>query len=340
MTYRAAGVDVAAGERAVELMKERARLTHGPEVIGGLGGFGGLFALDTGKYPEPVLVSGADGVGTKLKIAFLLDRHDTVGIDAVAMCVNDVLVQGALPLFFLDYLAVGRLIPERVAVIVGGVAEGCRQAGCALIGGETAEMPGFYREGEYDLAGFVVGVVSRSRLVDGSGLRPGDVLIGLASSGLHANGYSLVRKICFERAGWDVCTVLSALDRPLGEELLAPTRIYVRAVSPLLARGLVKGMAHITGGGLSGNIPRMLPQGCGAYLDPATWPEPPIFGLLREAGGVAEEEMRRTFNLGLGLVLGVGESQAGEALDLLRDSGQEAWVVGRVVTGEGVSYAF
>ncbi len=340
LTYRLAGVDIDAGDRAVELMKEKVRVTHGPEVLGGLGGFGGLFALDTEKYPDPVLVSGTDGVGTKLSIAFLLDRHDTVGIDAVAMCVNDVLVQGARPLFFLDYLAVGRLVPETVAAIVGGVAEGCRQAGCALIGGETAEMPGFYREGEYDLAGFAVGVVSRRRVLDGSRLAPGDVLIGLPSAGLHSNGYSLVRKICFERAGWDVRTYLPALGRPLGEELLTPTRIYVRAVWPLLERGLVKGMAHVTGGGLTGNIPRMLPPGCGAHLDPGAWRQPPVFDLLREAGGVAEEEMRRTFNLGLGMVLGVGRREAGEALELLRRGGEDARMVGRVVKGASVSYAF
>jgi len=339
LTYRSAGVDIDAGDRAVELMKEKVRVTHGPEVLEGLGGFGGLFALDTQTYPDPVLVSGTDGVGTKLRIAFLLDRHDTVGIDAVAMCVNDVLVQGARPLFFLDYLAVGSLVPEKVAAIVAGVAEGCRQAGCALIGGETAEMPGFYREGEYDLAGFTVGVVSRQGLLNGSGLLPGDVLIGLPSSGLHSNGYSLVRKICFERAGWDVHTELPALGRPLGEELLTPTRIYVRSVAPLLAKGLVKGMAHITGGGLTGNIPRMLPPGCGAYLEPGAWREPPVFGLLREAGGVAEEEMRRTFNLGIGMVLGTGEQQAGEALALLRRSGEDAGVIGRVVAGSGVRYA-
>lgn len=340
LTYRSAGVDIEAGDRAVELMKNKVRVTHGPEVLGGLGGFGGLFALDTVKYPDPVLVSGTDGVGTKLKIAFLMGRHDTVGIDAVAMCVNDVLVQGASPLFFLDYLAVGNLVPEVVADIVAGVAEGCRQADCALIGGETAEMPGFYREGEYDLAGFAVGVVSRSRLVDGLGLTPGDVLIGLPSSGLHSNGYSLVRLILFDRAGWDVDTYLPVLGRLLGEELLTPTRIYVRAVRPLLEKGLVKGMAHITGGGLTGNIPRMLPPGCGAYLDPAAWREPAVFGLLRETGDVDVEEMRRTFNLGVGMVLGIGESVADEAMTLLREAGEDAWVIGRVVAGQGVSYAF
>lgn len=338
LTYRAAGVDIDAGHAVVERIKPLVKRTFRPEVMGGLGGFGGLFDL-SGKYREPVLVSGTDGVGTKLKLAQELDRHDGIGIDLVAMCVNDVLVQGARPLFFLDYLAVGGLVPEKVAEVVAGVAEGCRQAGCALIGGETAEMPGFYREGEYDLAGFAVGVVSRGRLVDGLSLVPGDVLIGLPSSGLHSNGYSLVRKICFERAGWDVHTELPALG-PLGEELLTPTRIYVRVVWPLLEKGLVKGMAHITGGGLTGNIPRMLPPGCGAYLDPGAWREPPIFGLLREAGGVSREEMRRTFNLGLGMVLGTGEGQAEEALALLRQAGEDARLVGRVVAGSGVHYAF
>jgi len=339
LTYRDAGVDIAAGDRAVELMKEKVRATHGPEVLAPLGGFGGLFALDTEKYPDPVLVSGTDGVGTKLKIAFMMDRHDTVGIDVVAMCVNDVLAQGARPLFFLDYLAVGRLSPEVAAAIVGGVAEGCRRAGCALIGGETAEMPGFYAEGEYDLAGFAVGVASRSRLVDGRDLRPGDALVGLPSHGLHSNGYSLARKICFERSGWDIHTYLPALGRTLGEELLTPTRIYVPAVLPLLAGGLVRGMAHITGGGLTGNVPRMLPGGCGAWLDPGSWNEPPVFGVLREAGGVAEDEMRRTFNLGIGLVLGVAGEKVREVTDLLRANGEDARVIGRVVEGTGVSYA-
>jgi len=339
LTYRDAGVDIAAGDQAVELMKEKVRATHGPEVLAPLGGFGGLFALDTDQYPDPVLVSGADGVGTKLKIAFMLDRHDTVGIDAVAMCVNDVLTQGARPLFFLDYLAVGRLCPEVAATVVGGVAEGCRQAGCALIGGETAEMPGFYAPGEYDLAGFAVGVVSRKRLIDGRTLKPGDALIGLASSGLHSNGYSLARRICFERAGWDVHTHVPLLGRTLGEELLTPTRIYVRPLLPLLEAGLVRGMAHITGGGLTGNVPRMLPEGCGAWLDPQTWEEPRVFGLLREAGSVAEAEMRRTFNLGIGLVLGVARERAVEAVDLLGKGGEDARVIGRVEEGTGVRYA-
>ncbi|SHF32995.1 phosphoribosylformylglycinamidine cyclo-ligase [Desulfofundulus australicus DSM 11792] len=334
LTYAEAGVDIAAGNRAVELMKESVRSTFRPEVLAEIGGFGGLFALDTTRYRHPVLVSGADGVGTKLKIAMLMDRHDTIGIDAVAMCVNDILVQGAEPLFFLDYLAVGRLVPEKVAAIVSGVAEGCRQAGCALIGGETAEMPGFYAPGEYDLAGFAVGVVERERIIDGSSIRPGDRLIGLPSSGLHSNGYSLARRVLLEVAGYGVETYHEDLGRTVGEEMLEPTRIYVRTVLPLLEQFDIRGMAHITGGGLTENIPRILPRGTAAVVERRSWPVPPVFSLIQSIGRVAEEEMLRTFNMGLGLVMVVPEEQAGAVLEYLLQRGEKAYLVGEIAGGE------
>jgi phosphoribosylformylglycinamidine cyclo-ligase len=270
LTYAEAGVDIEAGNAAVRLIRGAVRSTYRPEVLADIGSFGGFFALDVRKYREPVLVSGTDGVGTKLRVAMLADCHNTIGIDAVAMCVNDILVQGAEPLFFLDYLAVGRLIPEKVAAIVDGVAEGCRQAGCALIGGETAEMPGFYGPGEYDLAGFAVGAVERSRIIDGRGIKPGDKLIGFPSSGLHSNGYSLARKVLLDRGGYSVDTYLEQLGRTVGEEMLEPTRIYVKTVLPLMERFQIKGLAHITGGGLTENIPRVLPAGTGIRIPPCT----------------------------------------------------------------------
>lgn len=339
-TYRDAGVDVSAGELAVELMKQHVRRTFRPEVLTDIGGFGGLFALQAGKYRQPVLVAGADGVGTKLKIAFALDLHDSVGIDCVAMSVNDVLVQGAEPLFFLDYLATSSLEPYQAADIVKGVAEGCAQAGCALLGGETAEMPGFYPNGEYDLAGFAVGVVERDKIIDGKGIVPGDAVIGLASSGLHSNGYSLVRRLLLEQAQLPLDRYIPEFGRVLGEELLVPTRIYVKTVLELLnGDEQVKGMAHITGGGLTGNIPRMLPEDAAVVLRPGSWPEPPVFRFIRETaqrlgGTIAEEEMRRTFNLGVGLVMVVPGESADSVVGRLRDLGQEAWIIGEVVGGE------
>lgn len=331
LTYASAGVDIEAGGRAVELMKESVRSTFRPGVMADLGGFGGLFALDHSRYREPVLVSGTDGVGTKLRVAMMVDRHDTIGIDAVAMCANDILVQGAEPLFFLDYLAVGKLVPEKVAAIVSGVAEGCKRAGCALIGGETAEMPGFYGEDEYDIAGFVVGIVEKSRLVDGSEIKAGDAVIGIPSSGLHSNGYSLARKTVFEVAGYGVDKYIGELGRTVGEELIEPTRIYVNAVLPLLSRFSIKGMAHITGGGLTENIPRILPAGTAAALDRKTWRPPPVFGLIQKIGSVDEEEMLRTFNMGIGLVLVAGAGDAGSILEDLRGRGEEAFVMGEIV---------
>lgn len=334
LTYADAGVDIAAGNRAVELIKDAVNSTFRREVLTGIGGFGGLFALDTARYREPVLVSGTDGVGTKLKIAMLMDRHDTIGIDAVAMCVNDILVQGAESLFFLDYLAVGKLVPERVAAIVSGVASGCRQAGCALIGGETAEMPGFYGPEEYDLAGFVVGVVERDRIIDGSTIRPGDRVIGLPSRGLHSNGYSLARRVLLEVAGYRVDTYQEDLGRTVGEEMLEPTRIYVRTVLPLLKLFEVRGLAHITGGGLTENIPRILPQGTAVVLERRAWPVPPVFSLIQCIGRVEDGEMLRTFNMGLGLVMVVPEAQTDALLAALAESGEKAYLVGEVVNGE------
>ncbi len=333
-----------AARRAVELIKPWAARTRRAEVLGGLGGFGGLFALGK-RYRDPVLVAGADGVGTKLKVAFALGRHDTVGIDCVAMNVNDVLTTGAEPLFFLDYLAVGLLDPEQVAAVVAGVARGCEEAGCALLGGETAEMPGFYAPGEYDLAGFAVGVVEREAILGPARVRPGDALLGLAASGLHANGFSLVRRL-LEEAGADLEREVPEVGRPLGEALLEPTRIYVRPVLEVLRRegGSVRALAHITGGGFPENVPRALPPGLSARLRVGSWPEPPVYGFLRRLadrlGGIGEEELRRTFNLGLGMVMVVASEAADRVADVLAGQGVPCWVVGEVVTGgEGVIFA-
>ncbi len=329
LTYAAAGVDIAAGNRAVELMKKSVASTFRPEVLTEIGGFGGLFGLDLAKYPHPVLVSGTDGVGTKLRIAMLLDRHNTIGIDAVAMCVNDILVQGAEPLFFLDYLAVGKLVPEKVASIVAGVAEGCHQAGCALIGGETAEMPGFYGLEEYDIAGFAVGIVNKEDIIDGRKIKVGDVVLGLPSSGLHSNGYSLARKVLLERAGLD----LTGKDREWGEEMLKPTRIYVKAIMPLLSKFQIKGLAHITGGGLTENVPRILPPGTAVCFERSAWPVPEIFALIAEKGQIEESEMLRTFNMGIGLVL-VADSEEAEAIqaDLVK-RGETVYRIGQIIAG-------
>ena len=330
ITYKDSGVDIDAGDRAVQLMKADVRRTFRPEVLTDLGSFAGLFALDVKKYQEPVLVSGTDGVGTKLKIAMLADKHDTIGIDAVAMCVNDILVCGAEPLFFLDYIAVGRLSPEKVAGIVRGVAEGCLRAGCSLIGGETAEMPGFYGEEEYDIAGFAVGVAEKSKIINGAGIAEGNVVLGLPSSGLHSNGFSLARKILLEDVGVNIAEFCPELGATYAETLLTPTRIYVKEILPLCREGLIKGMAHITGGGLTENIPRVLPQGVGVLLEEGSWPVPPIFGLLQRLGEVSREEMRRVFNMGIGMVLIAGADEAREILARL----QEARVIGKAVKGK------
>jgi len=324
LSYRDAGVDIDAGDALVEAIKPYAKRTMRAEVLAGIGGFGALCRIPR-KYRQPVLVSGTDGVGTKLKLAFALGRHGTVGIDLVAMSVNDVLVQGAEPLFFLDYYACGRLDNRIAAQVVKGIARGCELAGCALIGGETAEMPGMYPEGEYDLAGFCVGVVERKKIIDGRSIRPGDVLIGLASSGAHSNGYSLIRKIV-ERARPEAAML---------DALMAPTRIYVKPVLKLLAAGSIKGMAHITGGGLVGNVPRMLPAGTQAAIHAARWPRPPLFGWLQAQGGVAEDEMHRVFNCGIGMVLAVAPANVRKTLERLKRLGEVAYEIGSIEKGKG-----
>jgi phosphoribosylformylglycinamidine cyclo-ligase len=324
LSYRDAGVDIDAGDALVEAIKPYARRTMRPEVLAGIGGFGALCAIPK-KYRQPVLVSGTDGVGTKLKLAFALGRHDTVGVDLVAMSVNDVLVQGAEPLFFLDYFACGKLDNKVAAQVVKGIAHGCELAGCALIGGETAEMPGMYPEGEYDLAGFCVGVVERRKIVSGKSIRPGDVLLGLASSGAHSNGYSLIRKVV-ERARPDAAML---------DKLMQPTRIYVKPILELLENGLVKGMAHITGGGIVGNVPRMLPKGTRARIEVKSWPRPEVFRWLQEQGGVAEDEMHRVFNCGIGLVLAVSARNARKAIIQLSALGETVYRIGVVEKGAG-----
>lgn len=333
LTYRAAGVDIDAGEDAVRRIAPLARATARPEVLGGIGGFAAFVSLPP-RYREPVLVSSTDGVGTKLKVAFLADRHDTVGIDLVAMGVNDLLVHGAEPLYFLDYIGIARLDPGRVETIVKGVAEGCRQAGCALVGGETAELRDLYAAGEYDLAGFAVGVVERRRIVDGAAVRPGDVVLGLASSGLHANGYSLARRIVFGVMGLTVRDALPGVGRPVADELLEPTRIYAKAVQALLARVDVHAMAHITGGGLTGNLPRVLPEGCHARISRGAWRVPPVFETLQRAGQVADAEMFRVFNMGIGYVAVVPVAEADAAMSALSEAGETVFSLGEIVRGE------
>ena len=328
--YRQAGVDINAGYRAVELMKESVARTMIPGVVSGLGGFGGLFMPDLSGMKNPVLVSGTDGVGTKLKLAFQMDRHDTIGIDCVAMCVNDVLCCGAKPLFFLDYVAVGKNVPERVAAIVSGVAEGCVRAGCALIGGETAEMPGFYAEDEYDLAGFCVGIVDQEKIIDNSCIRAGDVLIALPSSGVHSNGFSLVRK-ALNTENRDLRAPVAALDgQGLGEALLAPTRIYVKPMLQLMAQVNVKGVSHITGGGFYENIPRSLPGGMGAFIERKALRTPPLFHLIAREGDIPTEEMFSTFNMGVGMSVIVAAPEADRALHLLQQAGEAAYIMGEV----------
>lgn len=335
--YKNAGVDIAAGNEAVERMKKHVKRTFRPEVMTDLGGFGALFGLNKDKYEEPVLVSGTDGVGTKLKIAFAMDKHDTIGIDAVAMCVNDIVVQGAEPLFFLDYLACDKVIPEKIEAIVSGIAEGCSESGCALIGGETAEMPGMYAEGEYDIAGFTVGVVDKSKIVNGSSITAGDTVIGLASSGVHSNGFSLVRKLLLEQSGYSLKDSLPELGgEVLGDVLLTPTKLYVKPVLSLLEQVKVKGMAHITGGGFIENIPRVLPDGVNVEVDYGTWPILPIFSLLQEKGNVSNRDMFTTFNMGIGLVIVVAKEQEEASLAALRAAGENPYVIGRVTEGDRI----
>lgn len=333
--YKQAGVDIAAGNEAVERMKSHVKKTFRPEVLTELGGFGALFGLNKDKYEEPVLVSGTDGVGTKLKIAFAMDQHDTIGIDAVAMCVNDVVVQGAEPLFFLDYLACDKIIPEKIEAIVKGIAEGCVQAGCALIGGETAEMPGMYAEGEYDIAGFTVGIVDKAKIIDGSTIQAGDAVIGLASSGVHSNGFSLVRKLLLEQQGYQLTDHVSELDGVLGEILLTPTKIYVKSIQALMEKVTVKGLSHITGGGFIENIPRMLPTNVNTRIGYGSWPIQSIFTLMQEKGKITHSDMFRTFNMGIGMVVIVAEEDAAETMATLEQAGEAVYRIGTVVPGSG-----
>ena len=334
-SYAAAGVDVTAGYEAVERIKPMVESTYIPGVMGTLGGFGGMFAPDLTGMKKPVLVSGTDGVGTKLKIAFLMDKHDTVGIDCVAMCVNDIVCGGAAPMFFLDYIACGKNHPERIADIVSGITEGCRQAECALVGGETAGMPGFYPEEEYDLAGFSVGLVDEEKIIDGKKLAQGDVLIGLASSGVHSNGFSLVRKI-FDVEHADLKTPREDLNgKSLGEALLAPTRIYVRALKALLAAGVdIHAVSHITGGGFYENVPRMMTDGLTAQIHLNSFPRLPIFDLIQKTGNIPERDMFNTFNMGIGMVLALPADQAQQALEILSAAGETAYQIGEVISGE------
>jgi len=335
--YKQAGVDIAAGNEAVERMKKHVKKTFRPEVLTGLGGFGGLFSLNKDKYEEPVLVSGTDGVGTKLKLAFAMDKHDTIGIDAVAMCVNDVIVTGAEPLFFLDYLACDKVVPEKIEAIVKGVADGCEQAGCALIGGETAEMPGMYSDGEYDIAGFTVGIVDRPKAIDGSTIQAGDAVIGLASSGIHSNGFSLVRRLLLEQQGYALTDKPEELEgRTLGDVLIEPTRIYVKQILKLLESVKIKGMAHITGGGFIENIPRVLPEGVNVDINRGSWPVLPIFGLMQRVGSITDRDMFTTFNMGVGMVLVVPAEQAEQALAIAKEQGEQAYRIGTVTEGSKI----
>lgn len=341
-SYRDAGVDIAEGARAVTAIRDAVRSTYRPEVLGDIGAFGGMFALDTAGMAEPVLVSGTDGVGTKLKLAQLLGRHDTVGIDLVAMCVNDILVSGAEPLFFLDYIALGHVDSAKVAAIVGGIAEGCRQAGCSLVGGEMAEHPGVMDPGDYDLSGFCVGLVDRAAIIDGASIAPGDVVLGLASSGVHSNGYSLVRKVLVE--GHEAELELPRVDlggATLAETLMTPTRIYVRPVLDALRHGArIKGMAHITGGGITENLDRTLPAGVDARIHRDAWPVPPVFGLLATATALPVDELYRTFNMGIGLAIVTGATDAPVVAAMLREAGERVFEIGEIVPGAGeVVYA-
>jgi phosphoribosylformylglycinamidine cyclo-ligase len=337
MDYESSGVSIDAGNDAVRRIKSLARSTFTSGVLSQIGSFGGLFNLSDAALREPVLVASADGVGTKLKVAFLANRHDTVGADLVNHCVNDILVQGAIPLFFLDYLATGRLLPAVVEQVVSGMARACRENRCALLGGETAEMPGFYADGEYDLAGFIVGAVERTRVIDGRSLVPGDVLIGLPSTGLHTNGYSLARRIVFDALGLTVDSPLPDLGVTVADALLATHRTYLPVLRPIVERQLAKGLAHITGGGITENLPRILPNGLSAEIRRGAWDVPPLFALLQQAGAVAEDEMYRTFNMGIGMIVACAERDVDEVLEILRSSGEaRPMIIGALVTGDRV----
>jgi phosphoribosylformylglycinamidine cyclo-ligase len=331
ITYKDAGVDIDAADEFIDSVKQIVKPTFRPEVLTGIGGFGSQFALNMQKYREPVLVSSTDGVGTKLRLAFMMNRHDTIGIDLVAMCANDIIVQGAEPLFMLDYLSIGRLDKAVLVDVVRGIAGGCKEAGCSLVGGETAEMPSFYADGEYDMAGFVVGAVERENIIDGSSIAVGDTVIGIASSGVHSNGLSLARKVAFDIRGLSPHDHIKELGCSIGEELLRPTRIYVKTVMNLMHNFNIRGIAHITGGGLVDNVARILPQGCRADIRMGSWEMPPVFGLLQQWGGIEMPEMFRTFNCGIGLVLVVGAADAEDVLLQLHGLGEQACVIGTVV---------
>lgn len=337
--YKQAGVDIEAGYEAVSRMKKHVAKTMRTGVMGGLGGFGGMFDLSELNYKKPVLVSGTDGVGTKLKLAFMADKHDTIGVDAVAMCVNDILAQGAEPLFFLDYLALGKAKPEKIEQIVKGIADGCEESGCALVGGETAEMPGLYEEDEYDVAGFSVGVVEKENIITGENIAPGHVLVGLSSSGIHSNGFSLVRKILLEDQKLDLQAVYEPFTETLGEVLLTPTRLYVKPVLEVIKKYQIDGMAHITGGGFIENIPRMLPEGVGAEIDFGSWPIPKIFDFLKEKGELSHKDMFNVFNMGIGFVLAVKEELLHDVVQQLETNGEKAYIIGRVKQGSGVAFS-
>lgn len=338
--YEQAGVNIEAGYEAVQRMKSHVERTARKGIMGTFGGFGGMFDLSELNLKEPVLISGTDGVGTKLKLAFMVDKHDTIGIDCVAMCVNDIVAQGAEPLYFLDYVAVGKAVPEKIEQIVKGVADGCVQSGAALIGGETAEMPGLYEEDEYDLAGFAVGAAEKENIVTGEKIQEGDVLVGIASSGVHSNGYSLVRKIMFADAGFTPDTVVAGYEQlgPIGEALLTPTKLYAKPVLDVLKEVDVHGMAHITGGGFYENLPRMMPAGLATEVDLGTWPVLPIFDLLAEQGKLQQKDLYNVFNMGIGFVLAVPAAQAKKVIELVEKHGEKAYTIGRVVAGEGVRF--
>jgi len=341
MDYKASGVDIDAGNETVRRIRGLARSTFTSGVLSEIGSFGGLFRLQPGQYREPVLVASADGVGTKLKVAFLAQRHDTIGRDLVNHCVNDILVQGAEPLFFLDYLATGQLSPSVAESIVGGIACACRESGCALLGGETAEMPGFYRDGEYDVAGFIVGAVDRPHLITGRTIAVGDVLVGIPSSGLHTNGYSLARRVVFDRLRLDVDSYVPELSRTVGDALLEPHRSYLPIIKPMLDGGRIKGMAHITGGGITDNLPRVLPHGTAAVVDTSAWEVPPIFTWLQRGGDIPRDDMLRTFNMGIGLIIVTGREHAEALIDeLAARGGHDARVIGEIVPGEPPSVTY
>ena len=340
LTYKQAGVNIDEGDRFVDLISPLVKKTFRKEVMADIGSFGALFRLDKRKYKNPVLVSGTDGVGTKLKIAFMADKHDTVGIDLVAMCVNDILTSGAEPLFFLDYFATGKLKPEKAAQVIKGITEGCLQAGCSLVGGETAEMPGFYEKGEYDLSGFAVGAVEREKIINGKGIKKGDAVIGIASNGLHSNGFSLVRKVLFDYGKMRINKYLAETRSTLAEELLRPTTIYVKAYNALKDKIKIKGMAHITGGGIPGNLPRIFPKGVQAVINERSWNRQPIFELIKRAGRVPDADMKRTFNMGIGLIIVVDSMQSEKTMDILKKNKYNVYLMGNIEKGsQGVVYA-